>query len=163
MLKLVQPTADVFDHWFQESADRQAEDRAWAEGGDVSTHRAQVSAMIPQLLPDGKDTPGHTFRVAQTEAGADVAFVWFGIVPGMPSSVKLLFDVYVAPEHRRKGYARTILTRMLTEMSAEGVEEVLLHARGDNAPALTLYESLGFMRTETSPHGKQVQMRLQLG
>jgi len=162
MLKLVQPTAGVFDTWFRESTDRQAEDRAWALGGDVETHRAQVSAMIPQLLPDGKDTPGHTFRIAQTEEGTDIAFVWFGTVPGMPSNARLLFDVYVAPEQRRKGYARTILTRMLAEMSAEGVEEVSLHARGDNVPALTLYESLGFTRTETSSDGKQVQMRLGL-
>jgi len=86
MLKLVQPTAGVFDTWFRESTDRQAEDRAWALGGDVETHRAQVSAMIPQLLPDGKDTPGHTFRIAQTEEGTDIAFVWFGTVPGMPSN-----------------------------------------------------------------------------
>ena len=52
MLKLVKPEQEVFARWFEESTRRQAEDRAWAEGGGVQAHRAQLDAMIPQLLPE---------------------------------------------------------------------------------------------------------------
>ena len=52
MLKLVKPEQEVFARWFEESTRRQAEDRAWAEGGDVQGHRARLDAMIPKLLPE---------------------------------------------------------------------------------------------------------------
>lgn len=118
--------------------------------------------MIPRLLPEGKDSSGHIFRIGRTTDGADVAFVWLGAVPGMPPGVKLLFDIFVAPEYRRKGNARIALTQMLEELASGGTEAVILNARGDNEPALALYESLGFVRTETSDEGKQVQMMLKL-
>ena len=162
MLKLVKPEQEVFTRWFEESTRRQAEDRAWAEGGDVQAHRARLDAMIPKLLPEGKDSPGHIFRIARTADGTDVAFVWFGAVPGMPENTKLLFDIFVAAEHRRKGYGHAILTQMLEELATGGTEAVVLNVRGDNAPALALYDGLGFVRTETSDDGKQIQMMLDL-
>jgi len=163
MLDLVAPTQEVFDRWFEESAERQAGDRAWVSGRDPTEERARLDAMIPSLLPEGKESPGHVFRVARAEDGSDVAFVWFGAPPGMPANMKLLFDICVAPEHRRRGYARAILTEMLAQLASEGATAVALNARGDNAPALALYESLGFVRTETSDDGKQVEMLLELG
>ena len=162
MLKLVKPDANTFDRWFEESAQRQAEDRAWAAGGSVEEHRAEVDQMIPILLPEGIETPGHVFRVAEDESGADVAFVWVGVAPGLPPGTKFLFDIVVRSEHRRQGATREILTQLLTNLSADGTETVMLQARGDNAPALALYERLGFARTETSEDGKQVQMMLQI-
>lgn len=162
MLKLVQPSQHVFDRRFDESADRQAEDRAWVSGGDPAEERKQLDAMIPQLLPAGMASPGHIFRVAQIDGGADVAFVWFGAVPGMPEGVKLLFDICVDPAHRRQGHARAILTQMLEAHAEEDTKVVLLNARGDNTAALALYESLGFERSKTSEDGKQIEMQLRL-
>jgi len=162
MLELVAATQEAFDRWFEESTERQAEDRAWVSGSEPAEERARLDAMIPNLLPEGKESPGHVFRVARVEDGSEVAFVWFGTPPGMPANMKLLFDIYVAPEHRRRGYARVILTEMLERLASEGTTAVALNSRGDNAPALALYESLGFARTETSSDGKQVEMLLPL-
>ena len=51
---------------------------------------------------------------------------------------------------------------MLEELATGGTKTVILNARGDNAPALALYESLGFARTETSDDGTRIQMMLDL-
>ena len=119
--------------------------------------------MAPLLLPNGLQTRGHIFWVAENSEGADVAFIWIGIaLPGIPPGARFLFDIVVRPEHRREGYARHVLTRLLAELAGDRTESVILQTRADNAPALALYGSLGFTRTETSEDGKQVQMMLRL-
>jgi len=162
MLTLCAPSQETFNRWFELSTNRQAVDRAWVSGGDLVEERQRLDAMIPQLLPNGKDTPGHVFRTAQDEEGQDVAFVWFGSLPGQPPEIKLLFDIYVEPGHRRKGYAREILTAILDELAAEGVKDIFLNARGDNEPALALYERLGFKKARVSEDGRQIEMRKEL-
>jgi GNAT superfamily N-acetyltransferase len=52
--------------------------------------------------------------------------------------------IEVAPEHRRQGLARTIMAALL-EWGAEcGATTAYLQVLGHNAPALALYEGLGF-------------------
>src|SRR5262249_46661649 len=53
-------------------------------------------------------------------------------------------DLFTAPEHRRRGLARALLARCFTEASVTARPQVALRADGDNAPAMRLYESLGF-------------------
>lgn len=158
MITLEELSQEEFDRWFALSTDRQAEDRAWTSGSDPAEERKGLEAMTPQLLPAGKDTQGHVFRAARNAKGQDVAFVWFGSLPGQPSEMKLLFDIYVDPAHRRKGCARGILTMMFDELAANGVRDVVLNVRGDNEAALALYAQLGFKRTKISEDGKQIEM-----
>jgi ribosomal-protein-alanine N-acetyltransferase len=59
-------------------------------------------------------------------------------------SVGVVTEVSVVPAHRRRGLARALLTRALGALLARGVETVRLQVRDGNAPAVALYESLGF-------------------
>jgi len=47
---------------------------------------------------------------------------------------------------RKRGIASTLVRRSLETMKLHGVEEVVLETEYDNAAALSLYESLGFIR-----------------
>jgi len=47
---------------------------------------------------------------------------------------------------RKRGIASTLVRRSIEAMKADGVEEVVLETEFDNAAALSLYESLGFIR-----------------
>ncbi|KAH9922300.1 acyl-CoA N-acyltransferase [Epithele typhae] len=47
---------------------------------------------------------------------------------------------------RKRGIASTLVRRSIDIMKKHGVEEVVLETEFDNAAALSLYESLGFMR-----------------
>lgn len=53
-------------------------------------------------------------------------------------------DVWVDPAHRREGLALVVLGRLLGWAAERGVSTAYLQVRGDNEPALALYERLGF-------------------
>ncbi|HEY5650104.1 MAG TPA: GNAT family N-acetyltransferase [Acidimicrobiia bacterium] len=55
-----------------------------------------------------------------------------------------LFDIMVDPEHRRQGHARSMINR-LRGWASEGNHEVYLQVAAVNRPAITLYESMGFV------------------
>jgi len=47
---------------------------------------------------------------------------------------------------RKRGVASTLVRQSVEVMRRHGVDEVVLETEYDNAPALSLYESLGFIR-----------------
>lgn len=58
-------------------------------------------------------------------------------------------DLAVDPGARRQGIGRALMTRLLEDARAAGYARVSLEVRVSNAPALALYESLGFERVGT--------------
>lgn len=61
----------------------------------------------------------------------------------------LLGEVYVVavdPDERGTGLARALTMLGLHHLRARGADEVMLYVEADNAPALALYERLGFVR-----------------
>jgi ribosomal protein S18 acetylase RimI-like enzyme len=162
MIRLDHPTREEFDRWFALSAERQAEDRAWANGADPKAERAQLDAMIPLLLPNGIDTLNHAFRIARDETGEELGFAWIGALPGLHENSRVLFDIYVHESRRGRGVARAILERMLDAAKIEGIRTVILYVRADNAPARALYRKLGFVEDEAPAGTKALQMRKSL-
>lgn len=158
MITLRALSATEFATWFSRSTERQAEDRAWASGRSTAEELAGLQQMIPVLLPQGPETPGHNFRLAENDGGDVVGFVWFGTLPGQPESSAFLFDVFVEPAHRRKGHARAILSDMMASLAARGIRQFALHVRDDNLGARALYESLGFEVASKDPLGKTCEM-----
>ncbi len=53
-------------------------------------------------------------------------------------------SIEVAPIHRRRGLARTIMAALLGWGAEQGATTAYLQVLGDNSPALALYESMGF-------------------
>jgi ribosomal protein S18 acetylase RimI-like enzyme/ubiquinone/menaquinone biosynthesis C-methylase UbiE len=159
MLRLDRPTREEFDRWLGLSAERQAEDRAWVNETDPQQERAQLDAMIPMLLPTGLDSPNHAFRIARDETGEELGFVWVGAAPGMPADTSLLFDIVVHEAYRGQGVARRVLEQMFDSLKADGIRNVVLYVRADNAPARALYKKLGFAEDEAPAGTKDLQMR----
>ncbi len=60
-------------------------------------------------------------------------------------------NVAVLPVYRRCGIAEGMLTRLLEESRAEGVDDFTLEVRSGNVPAIRLYERLGFVSEGTRP------------
>jgi ribosomal protein S18 acetylase RimI-like enzyme len=52
--------------------------------------------------------------------------------------------VEVAPEHRRRGLATTVMAALADRALQEGASAAYLQVEPDNAPALSLYAGLGF-------------------
>lgn len=63
-----------------------------------------------------------------------------------------LWGMYVAPEHRRAGVARSLVQRAIDDSSAVmGVARIALSVDVTNHAAVALYESLGFVAWGTEP------------
>ena len=60
-----------------------------------------------------------------------------------------LHGLDVSPSHRRRGHALAIVDRLLEWGAEQGATTAWLHVETDNAPALALYESLGFVTHHT--------------
>jgi ribosomal-protein-alanine N-acetyltransferase len=110
--------------------------------------------------------PWAMMRVAR--AAAEGTAVGFALVWQAADELHLI-DLAVEPESRRRGAGRLLLQALVAEGRARGASVVLLEVRQSNAPALALYSSLGFSRTDVrrayySDNGEDaVVMRLAIG
>ena len=88
----------------------------------------------------------------ELEAGADA----LAFVPDRASGRAVvdgdwlgLHELHVAPDHRRQGLAMAVLHELLEWGAEQGATTAWLHVETDNAPAIALYESLGFVTHHT--------------
>jgi ribosomal protein S18 acetylase RimI-like enzyme len=58
-------------------------------------------------------------------------------------------DVWVSPDHRREGLGLVVMAALLGWAAERGASTAYLQVRGDNTPALALYERLGFRTHHT--------------
>lgn len=112
---------------------------AWLEGfaaaNGVAPHHRNLHRSILDAIahPTGyalqNDARGHAvgFGLAVLERGA------VG-----------LYDLAVAPEHRRSGRGRALVQALLDWAVQAGATSAYLQVRAQNLPALRLYESMGF-------------------
>ncbi|MCM2415201.1 MULTISPECIES: GNAT family N-acetyltransferase [unclassified Streptomyces] len=98
-------------------------------------------------LPDGLATEGAHLHVL-VRGGGTVGHVWvapFEMHPGL--RVGYVFDVEVREEFRGLGYGRALMLQAERIALAAGHEQLGLHVVTANAPAVRLYESLGYEPT----------------
>ena len=121
------------DAWFDAAG--------WAvvPGGD-SLFLLGSLARARRLLTAGDEEPdlrvegprAHARLQDRAFAKASVDGEWLGI-----------HDLFVEPELRRRGLARSVMGTLLEWGAEQGITTVWLHVETENAPALALYESLG--------------------
>ena len=56
------------------------------------------------------------------------------------------YSLAVGPGHRGKGFGRALTVWCMNALRAEGAQDLTLEVAVENAPAVTLYESLGFRK-----------------
>ena len=57
-----------------------------------------------------------------------------------------VMNVAVHPDHRRQGIAEALIEKLVQELKARGSHALMLEVRASNAPAISLYEKLGFLQ-----------------
>ena len=57
-----------------------------------------------------------------------------------------VMNVAVHPDHRRQGIAEALIEKLVLELKARGSHALMLEVRASNAPAISLYEKLGFLQ-----------------
>ena len=67
----------------------------------------------------------------------------FAVLQLIPPEAELQ-NIAVSPEAKRQGIGRLLLSQLITQCEAGGIEAIHLEVRASNYPAIALYQALGF-------------------
>lgn len=82
---------------------------------------------------------GYAAQVAER----DGRIVAYGVMMVAPGEAQIL-NVSVVPDARHEGLGRALVVRFVAAATQVGAEQAFLEVRASNAPAIALYESVGF-------------------
>lgn len=133
-------TEEHYATWYGASVAHYAE--AIRANGFSSDPDADAARQFQELLPDGLNTPGqHLFGIHDAQ-GLLVGTLW--VAERRPMHMAFIYDIEIAAEHRRRGYAREALTALEAVVRGFGLSSIGLHVFGDNHGAIRLYEAAGY-------------------
>ena len=99
-------------------------------------------------LREELDNPPARFRVAEDENGAVLGYVGMHHL----TDEGFITNVAVSPDARRQGVARALMECLTAYGTDNGLYRITLEVRVSNAPAIALYEGLGYVRDGVRPH-----------
>jgi len=134
---------------FQAFLQRQVPRRAakWVERGiwTEATALEESRRVYDQLLPEGRTTPGnHFLKVVETTRRVPIGEVWYTAVHRGGKQQFWVEWIQIEPDHRRKGFATTVMGILEDLARASGADRVGLTVWEDNPAAARLYAKLGF-------------------
>jgi len=133
--------------WLAEAVPAYARDKvasgAWAREGALERSAREHA----DLLPRGRDTPENFLYAILDADGAQVGVLWFAIQERGDGRVAYVYDVEIAPEHRRRGHATRAFRALEGEARRLGLAGIALHVFGHNHAAQAFYARLGYEPT----------------
>jgi ribosomal protein S18 acetylase RimI-like enzyme len=96
------------------------------------------------ILPEVEEKRGMTSYLVEKE-GHIIGKVNLQLT----SKLGAIFGLGVLPEHRRKGYGRSLLLLAIEKLKEAKSKEIMLQVAAENSNALNLYKSCGFEETST--------------
>lgn len=116
----------------------------WPAEGALERAHADFLALLPQ----GLATPDHhLFQVLAAPAGPVVGHLWLALERRHGVCSAFVYDVEIAPEHRRQGHARRAFEAAEALAAELGATSIGLHVFAHNPGAQALYQSLGYQVT----------------
>jgi ribosomal protein S18 acetylase RimI-like enzyme len=79
------------------------------------------------------------------------------VVAGFDGFRGWIYHLAVAPEHRRKGFARVLMSEAEFRLRQLGCPKVNLQVRANNAEVIELYRHLGYQIEERVSFGKRLE------
>lgn len=157
MVRLVPMTQEQYSEWLEASIREFAEERVRAGNATPEEAEDYSRRAFSRLLPQGLATPGQWLYSVESEEDGPVGVIWLGSgQEGLPASTGFIYDLAIAPAHRRKGYATQAMLLLEGEARNLGMDALALHVFGHNHAARALYERLGYEVTN-------LNMRKRLG
>jgi ribosomal-protein-alanine N-acetyltransferase len=63
-----------------------------------------------------------------------------------------MMNIAVHPDYRRQGIGRDLVLALSDALKEKGIRGLMLEVRASNAPAIALYEQLGFIQVGLRPN-----------
>jgi ribosomal protein S18 acetylase RimI-like enzyme len=138
-------TSEEFVAYEDSDAHRYAETMVRAGYWSAEGALARAQEAPPQLLPDGVSTVDHVILVVEApEQPAPIGVVWLSIQRETIPPTGFLYDLLIHEPHRGRGYGRQAMLALEAKARELGLAALSLHVFEDNAPARSLYASLGY-------------------
>ncbi len=147
-MPVLRPIADAeYNAWLETVIPGYAEDKI-ASGQWTAESALELSRKeYADLLPNGKDTENNYIFTVLGASGEVVGTLWFVAKERAGRQIAYVFDIFVAPEHRRQGHAFRAFQALEQEVARLGLSGIALHVFGHNQEAHALYVKLGYVAT----------------
>lgn len=97
------------------------------------------------MLPDGKDTEGHSLYAVRDESiQANVGTLWLAVLDSSVGRSVWIYDILIHERLRRQGYGARTLGLVEEKARDLGAGSVGLHVFGHNDAARAFYEKVGY-------------------
>jgi ribosomal protein S18 acetylase RimI-like enzyme len=150
MAELVAMSREAFAAFAAEANEGYAQDHVLAGNWSAGEALAKAKAQFDQLLPQGFDTPDHSFYEVRDPSGTSVGTVWFGIVGVGEAKAGYVYNIRIRPDQQRKGYGKAALLALEALAVHMRLPALRLNVFGHNPGAEALYRSLGYKVTSSS-------------
>lgn len=147
MTQLVPMTETDFQTFLKDSIADYAQDHVNAGNWSAETALQNAEREFHTLLPDGlasKDS--YLYMIKDEATGTNVGILWFVVCDWGGGPQAFVFDVKVFDAFQRRGYGMQAFQALEEKVKNLGLHSIALHVFGQNYPARTLYEKLGYRR-----------------
>ena len=101
--------------------------------------------LFDEMMPQGLDTPDNfLFEIVDEWDDVTVGMLWFKVEERGGDREAYVCDIFVKPEHQRKGHASRAFRRLEDTVKDLGLSGIGLNVFGNNVQAHRLYERLGY-------------------
>lgn len=145
MIRLVDMSDDEFRAYLARAVTNYADEISRANDLTPDVAQSQAEATFRRLLPEGhpRQEDQYMFSVVD-EAERRVGMIWFGIRRDRKRPYAYIWDIYLEPDTRGKGYGEQVMRQVEDRVRDLGYDHIALNVFGHNLPARKLYERLGF-------------------
>lgn len=151
MIRLVEMSEEEFQAYLPRARKNYAEELSRANDLTDDEATAQAEAAFRRLLPEGRPGAADQFLFTAVDGdGRPVGMVWFGIRRDRKEPYGYIWEIFLEPEARGRGYGEQIMRQVEARAKALGLSHLALNVFGHNMPARKLYERLGFQITAIS-------------
>ncbi len=151
MTQLVPMTANRFDRYLEYAIAGYAQDNVDSGRWPKATALARSKDAFQSLLPQGLDTPNHhLMEIQSVKPVQEVGILWLFIEHNFDIGTAFIYDIEIAPQFRRQGYALSAMAAMEAMVRTMGVSAIGLHVFAHSHGAQQLYQKLGFRSTGTN-------------
>ena len=140
-------TENEFAAWLKTVVLEYAADKVasgqWPEETAVELSRQEYGEDLPQ----GRTTENNHLFTVLTDSAEPIGTLWFVVKERANNKIAYVYDITIAPEHRRRGHAFRAFEALEQEVAHMGLTGIALHVFGHNYAAQRLYVKLGYIAT----------------
>jgi ribosomal protein S18 acetylase RimI-like enzyme len=143
MIRINPMSEDQFNSFLKTSVDNYAQEKIKAENLSIEDGYKIANTTFDSLLPQGLLTKSQ-YLYFVFNYDQEIGWFWFGKKVEGKKEFGYIYDIYLLPEHRGKGYGKNLMSVIESEIKSLGFKTIRLQVFGHNTIAQKLYLNSGF-------------------